>query len=311
MSLLHRQLKNPGHITEAVIHFNEALDAANRRRSSVEISRALFDGLNKIQTEWVLHRSGEFEPQIGEIKAFQLMTLEIGPVAREQLLRSPELESVVAFEPQVMNHDTLRRRGYRPDIVIDPALVSAASEQHRKLVTAYLDLRSVKNIEVENRVLKRAAELLYVVRSNIAHGEKTPYGPDLAKRERDERVCDVAVPLQLLLFDLLLDRPSTRLVAYGTLAPGKPNHSFLQDIVGSWEPCQMQGSLTFSKGLPRFSWNPAGAEIDAELFVSEALPEAWRRIDDFEGTAYKRRLVTVSRSVGVSVANVYLASEAT
>ena len=120
-----------------------------------------------------------------------------------------------------------------------------------------------------------------------------------------------------MLFASLIhfDRPTYKaLVAYGTLAPGKAESlrtSFLQDIVGSWEPCQMQGSLTFSKGLPRFSWNPAGAEIDAELFVSEALPEAWRRIDDFEGTAYKRRLVTVSRSVGVSVANVYLASEAT
>lgn len=310
MSLRHRELKSPGHITEAVVHFNQARDAMDRGSSSVEISRALFVGLNKIQTEWLLHQPHHPDQQIGEVKAFQLMTLGLPAEARNSLLRSPQLQSLVVFEPQVMNHDTLRRSGYRPDIEIDPALVKAASEQHRKLVTAYRDLERAGNTEAEDRVLKRAAELLYVVRSNIAHGEKTPYGPDLSKRERDESVCAVAIPMQLILFDLLVDWPSTKLVTYGTLAPGKPNHRLIQDIPGTWERCQLRGSVTLAEGLPRFSWNPTGPKVDAELFLSQHLPEAWRRIDDFEGMAYKRRLITVSRSAGFAVANIYLESRA-
>jgi hypothetical protein len=73
---------------------------------------------------------------------------------------------------------------------------SKASEVHHKLVNAYGELERAGNTEVEERVLRRAAELLYIVRSNISHGEKTPYGPDLAKKEWDESVCAVAIPIQ-------------------------------------------------------------------------------------------------------------------
>ncbi len=151
--------------------------------------------------------------------------------------------------------------------------------------------------------------MLYVVRSNIAHGEKTPYGPDLVKRERDERVCSVVVPLQLILFDLLLDWPSTKLVTYGTLAPGKPNHGPIQEIPGAWERCTVQGYVSFLEGLPMFSWNPTGPDVDAQIFLSQHLPGLWRQIDDFEGMAYKRRLITVSTPTGVAVANIYLGSK--
>ena len=39
------------------------------------------------------------------------------------------------------------------------------------------------------RVVKKTAELLYIVRSNMAHGEKTKYGPDIDKRKRGVSVC--------------------------------------------------------------------------------------------------------------------------
>jgi hypothetical protein len=55
-----------------------------------------------------------------------------------------------------MNHDTLRRHRYRPDVEIGPDLLKKASEEHRKLSTAYDDLRAQKKKEVEDRVLKRA-----------------------------------------------------------------------------------------------------------------------------------------------------------
>ena len=104
-------------------------------------------------------------------------------------------------------------------------MIGKASEEHRRLKTAYGDLFSQRTPEVGDRVVKRAAEVLYIVRSNIAHGEKTPYGPDLEKTRRDEQVCSVVVPLQFLLIEMLLDFPSHKLFAYGTLRPGKPNVS--------------------------------------------------------------------------------------
>ena len=171
-----------------------------------------------------------------------------------------------------------------------------------------MGIQASGNPDTEDRVLKRATELLYVVRSNIAHGEKTLHGPDTKQRERDETVCSVVVPLQRILFDLLLERPSRRLVAYGTLAPGQANHQVVAGLSGNWETCTLRGSIEPSRDLPVFSWNPGGMELDAHLFTSSQLPNSWARIDAFEGEAYKRRLVPARTETGIAIANVYLAS---
>lgn len=196
-------LKSLGHITEAVIHFNKAIDGLRTGLSMVEVSRSLFDTLNKIQTEWMLSES---DLKIREVKAFQTMILKgLDSEGHIKLLDSEEIQKVVSFEPQIMNHDTLRRHRFRPDQEIEPQLVKKASEEHHKVVNAYNSYKSQHSDEVKQCVIKKISDLLYVVRSNIAHGEKTPYGPDLKKKERDEQVCKVIMPLQRLLLNGLFD----------------------------------------------------------------------------------------------------------
>lgn len=301
MSLLSNR-HTPGHLAEAVNHFNRARDATASGNSIVEVARALFDGLNKIQTEWALDQPDQ---EIGEVRAFQSLVLErIQSEGRTAFLRSDALHSVVDFKPQIMNHDVLRRRGYRPGVDIEPSLIRGASKVHRKLATAYSELDGA-DATIEERVLQRTAELLYIVRSNIAHGEKTAYGPDLAKKDRDEAVCSIIVPLQEMLVDLLLDRPTRKLVVYGTLAPGQPNHHVIAGIAGSWFDCVVRGSVRLERGLPVFAWNPSGPEVRAQLFVSADLPKSWSQIDDFEGSAYRRHLIPVKQEGDFAVANVY------
>jgi hypothetical protein len=247
-------LQHPGHITEAVIHFNEAKDRMDQRSSKTEVSRCLFDALNKIQTEWVLRIAHD---TMGEVKAFQTMILEgLEEGARDRLFNSNEFKNLVEFEPQIMNHHTLRRHRYRPGVELGADLIKKASEEHRQLRTTYEALLVQTTKEVEDRVLKRVAELLYVVRSNIAHGEKTPYGPDIDKKERDEQVSTVVIPVQRILFDMLLDYPNQKLFTYGTLAPGKPNHRILSGLKGTWEKCTTWGQLLEVSGLPMFRWKP-------------------------------------------------------
>lgn len=162
--------------------------------------------------------------------------------------------------------------------------------------------------EVSERVIKRLAELLYVVRSNIAHGEKIPYGPDLAKKARDEQVCVSVIPLQQLLFDMLLGQPCKKLISYGTLAPGQSDHQLLSDLPGQWEECVIRGSVHLDQELCAYSWSPTGAEHKANLFMSQDLPMNWQRIDKFEGARYKRRLVPAEMQSGVTVAHAYVAN---
>jgi hypothetical protein len=47
--------------------------------------------------------------------------------------------------------------------------------------------------------------------------KRSPYGPYSERKERDEQVSTVVVPVQLMLFDMLLDYPNQKLFTYGTL----------------------------------------------------------------------------------------------
>jgi gamma-glutamylcyclotransferase (GGCT)/AIG2-like uncharacterized protein YtfP len=297
-------LTDVGHLTEALIHFNHAADMAVRHASKVEVARTLFDGLNKLQTEWLLSQT---DPELREVKAFQSMILlGLSSEAKDTFLQSTQIRCVVALNPKIMNHDVLRRRGYRPDVAIEPSLARDAADVHRKLENAYREFEHDSREEVRERVLKRLAELLYIVRSNIAHGEKTPYGPDSKKRERDEQVCTCIMPLQEVLIDMLLGQPNKKLVSYGTLAPGQPNHSLVSDMEGEWRECIIRGTLKQKEGLSRFSWNPAGSEQTASLFTSDDLPSNWQRIDQFEGVRYRRQLVPAKMQVGIVVGYAYI-----
>jgi gamma-glutamylcyclotransferase (GGCT)/AIG2-like uncharacterized protein YtfP len=303
MSLLDN-LTTVGHLTEALIHFNYACEMVVRHASKVEVARTLFDGLNKLQTEWLMSQT---DPELGEVKAFQTMiALGLSPEAKDTLLRSAQIQCVVALNPKIMNHDVLRRRGHRPDVVIETSLATEATEVHRKLENAYREFVHESREEVRERVIKRLAEMLYIVRSNIAHGEKTPYGPDLNKRERDEQVCTCIVPLQELLLDMLLGQASKKLISYGTLAPGQPNHSLVSDMKGEWKECVIRGTLNQKEGLSRFSWSPAGSEQNASLFTSDDLQSNWHRIDQFEGARYRRQLVPAKTRAGIEVAYAYI-----
>jgi gamma-glutamylcyclotransferase (GGCT)/AIG2-like uncharacterized protein YtfP len=144
------------------------------------------------------------------------------------------------------------------------------------------------------------------VRSNLAHGEKTPYGPDLAKRDRDEAVCTVINPLQEILIDGLLSSPSRKLVTYGTLAPGQPNHGVVEGISGTWARCVVRGSIRHQLGFPVLSWNPSGPEVNAHLLISADLRQSWSRIDAFEGSGYRRHLIPATHNSELIVANIYV-----
>lgn len=297
-----------GHLTEALFHFNEARDLDESNSSSTRIAEVLFHGLNKLQTGLIHHAATT--PVAGFVDLVE--SVASSKVGQERLIGN-ELRTLARLEPRVMNHDVLRRRDYRPGTDIGSDLMKDATEAHRKLANALERLKEGQS-GAFHQVVKRCAELLYVVRSNIAHGEKTPYGPDSDKRGRDEQVCRLVVPLCLVVSDLLLECPSRRLVVYGTLAPGQRNHGVIQGLKGSWRPCRLEAVVRVVHGLPVLSWQPGGTlTVDALLFDSDGLADHWQDLDRFEGSGYRRHLVEASVPSGegredVVVANTYVCS---
>ena len=105
---------------------------------------------------------------------------------------------------------------------------------------------------------------------------------------------------------------SHRLAVYGSLAPGEVNHHAISELPGTWEDGIVTGMLhAAAQGstspFPVLRWRAGGPPVIARLFVSDALPAHWDRLDAFEGPAYRRILVPVHSESGalLAVANLY------
>lgn len=102
-----------------------------------------------------------------------------------------------------------------------------------------------------------------------------------------------------------------RLVAYGTLAPGRPNHHQLHGLVGRWLRGHVRGRLVHagwgaSLGYPALVLDQDGPLVEVEVFESVGLPGQWARLDDFEGPGYQRVVTTVQTAVGDVDASIYV-----
>ncbi len=106
----------------------------------------------------------------------------------------------------------------------------------------------------------------------------------------------------------------TRLAVYGTLAPGRVNHHQLSALAGTWQRGTVKGNLVASGwgavlGFPGLILDPLGASVEVELFESQELPEHWARLDEFEGSGYRRVTAMVKTAGGERSAWIYVLAE--
>jgi gamma-glutamylcyclotransferase (GGCT)/AIG2-like uncharacterized protein YtfP len=102
-----------------------------------------------------------------------------------------------------------------------------------------------------------------------------------------------------------------RLVAYGTLAPGRPNHHQLDGLHGRWLEGRVRGTLVqqgwgAALGYPALILDPEGSTIEVQIFESADLPSHWPRLDDFEGPGYQRVAVPVETADGRLESSIYV-----
>jgi gamma-glutamylcyclotransferase (GGCT)/AIG2-like uncharacterized protein YtfP len=97
----------------------------------------------------------------------------------------------------------------------------------------------------------------------------------------------------------------SRLVVYGSLAPGEANHHVVEGLIGRWDPCVITGSIEMHDGYRIFRWDEKGSRVDAQLLSSPKLPGAWPEIDEFEGADYRRRVIPVEVGGKKLLASVY------
>src|SRR5262245_30034726 len=109
----------------------------------------------------------------------------------------------------------------------------------------------------------------------------------------------------------LSEAPNTRLAVYGTLAPGRVNYHEISALKGRWQRGTVTGRLIPSGwgaalGFPGLILDPLGPSVDVYLFDSAELPKHWSRLDEFEGSGYRRVVTTVNTNGGERSAWIYV-----
>lgn len=301
--------KNYSHIIEAVNHYNNALDDLDNEMPIIACCDTLFKALNKLQTAWINDDANLQRKSQSESKNFiQLIDNSFLGQNRSDILTKKELLDLIELSPPILNHRILRDADYDP-MNINPVLEKDASAVHLELKEYLMKYRIEKKPNFQNEIIRKSGNLLYIIRSNIAHGEKTPKGPDMKKIERDIAVSKVTVPLLLYLFQTIIGEPDHYLISYGTLAPSNINHRIILNLKGNWIKCKINGRIQDIHGLPVFNWSIDETSIDADLFHSKDLPKNWINIDKFEGSLYKRRLIPAKLDDNnFIIGNIYLSS---
>lgn len=221
------------------------------------------------------------------------------------LIRSEELRVLAAIDPPILNHRILLRHGLLGSVADMPEAVRRdATDAHMKLRRRLDGLPAEPSHDDLRAALVRVADVLYVIRSNLQHGEKFA-SPDPGRIARDRMISEKAVHALDLFFDLLLGRPSKSLVAYGSLAPGGVHHHELEGVGGEWARAGVRGILEQGP-YPRLTPAPAGTAVTVQLLHhAPGLPGRWARLDELEGATYRRVLIAAETRDRLVIANLY------
>jgi gamma-glutamylcyclotransferase (GGCT)/AIG2-like uncharacterized protein YtfP len=299
-------------VASIVSHVNDA----KAQLDDVEFCRKAFDAFNLLWTRLYRfqRRNSQLRPEHlenrGDTASFEeLLRVSLKPGDKARALQSNDVEQLVTLTPQVMTHDILRREDYDPSD-IPATLRKKACEKHLELANAYNRWNKEQTLKLAERAVKKLADLLFVIRSNIQHGEKTPRGPDSEKVKRDQEVCHLARPVIQRLLSAILGNPDQRLAVYGTLRRGQPNHSMLAKLDGKWRNAHVRGELIDRNGLQHFTWNVLGSKVAVEILHSADLEARWIDLDRFEGASYRRIwIVAAGDRDELAVTNIYTSED--
>jgi hypothetical protein len=305
---------------EARLFLNETLAFINSSRSRVDsIGRCeeLCKALNKTWNAFFQHRrdagklndkekENEAKGQRSDNQSFQALMLHgLSDQQSSEFCGQDSVRCFAEFTPQIMNHDTLLKERYDP-FNITEVVRKKASDEHRQLANAFTRfLETPGDLSLKEALLKKVAQLVYVVRSNIAHSEKTPQGPDLEKSERDRVVSDATAKVIEDVFDILFDRPSHRLAVYGSLAPGGANQDQLAGLDGQWQDGAVKGVVEERDGFLEFHWRLKAKSVPVKVLSTSKVNAQFVRLDRFEGPRYHRILVPIVVDEKTAVCNIY------
>jgi gamma-glutamylcyclotransferase (GGCT)/AIG2-like uncharacterized protein YtfP len=85
----------------------------------------------------------------------------------------------------------------------------------------------------------------------------------------------------------------------------------LAALKGHWQRGTVKGRLVeagwgAALGFPGLVLDPQGTDVEVFLFESLELPDHWSRLDEFEGSGYRRRVTQVRTADGELSSYIYV-----
>lgn len=290
-------------LAEALSHANEARRlTVSTASSGLSAASALFRGLNKLMSALrvVLPRDTDHE---SDTSALRRLLRQMPNEDQEWLLDRPSVRHLASLTPPIEDHGVLRNFLLSEPIPNEDQARARAS--HEALARRFERWVGQPNSRNRRGALDALADVLWTIRSNLMHGEKTPVGPDPMRSERNRLVGSAAHDVLEDLMDAVLQHPSRRLVVYGTLVPGGSNHEMVAHVQGQWRQVVIGGQLGTVEGVPAFRRLSDGPAQPVELLESDDLVDLWPALDEFEGLRYRRILIEFQDGDILGVGNVY------
>jgi len=220
---------------------------------------------------------------------------------KSNLINSKTFKEIIYYTPLIMSDAVLEHKRYNPDDISEE-LREKASITHKRLIDNYNSPRRRDDI-----IITSLCKLLYEVRSNMKHCGKTPYGPDRDKSKRDEEICKLIHPTLSEIINILLEKPNDKLLLYGTLKTGKSNSRILDNYRNNLKNVSIWGFIEMENNLPYYTFSISSSqnEIQAELIHNNELNTHFDKLDEFEGTTYRRIKVPFKNENEVEIGQVY------
>lgn len=197
-------------------------------------------------------------------------------------LNSRELNTLLHFTPLIFDDS------------------SGSTEEHEALITVYQAYREAPfDYSLQKNVIWHLCGLLYLVRCNTAHTEKTSRGPNRAKSDRDTAIAKVVTEINRNIFNILMDHPERKLACYGTLTD-----SFYVNGMQSTNGKANGYVDCDANGIAYFTYELNTGTTDIKLYTSTHTID-FKDIDNYEGDTYERICIPIDCAGSVHIANIY------
>ena len=141
-------------------------------------------------------------------------------------ISSSALTDLSKVLPLIHNDQFVSTRYNEPFSLTGPQQLSeedslSATQAHSEFNDYLSRVRAGTNSKNKKKFISKLSRLLYIVRSNIAHGSKLQYQGS----QRNEQICEVTYRVLLDLSNLILENGLFKIAAYGELKRGGHLHS--------------------------------------------------------------------------------------